>query len=139
MEIAAPISGKSKIQNFVGAWSAVFQFQVGRTEMAFKSKQKGNGYEREIANALKKIFPNARRLLENHKDDANGVDLLHTGHYRIQCKRYKAYAPISKIEEVQYSELMGEVPILITRGNSKPSLVVMPLEEFIRLLKNDCD
>lgn len=101
------------------------------------SRNKGKAFENQIAQALRPIFPNARRLLENHADDANGVDLLHTGPYRIQCKAYRQYAPLAKIEEVQCDEMMGEVPILITKGNNKRILVAMPIEEFLRLIKKN--
>lgn len=99
------------------------------------SRLKGKSFELKIANFLKPIYPNCRRLLENHADDAQGVDLLHTGPYRIQCKSYRQYAPLTKIEEVQCDEMMGEVPLLVTKGNNKRILVAMPIEEFLRLLK----
>ncbi len=100
-----------------------------------RSRTKGHSFEREMAIALRPVFPEARRLLENHSDDANGVDLMHTGEYRIQCKRLRNYAPLNKIEEVEFDELLGEIPVLITQGDRKRPLVCLPLEEFIRLLK----
>jgi hypothetical protein len=99
-------------------------------------RARGSSFEREVAEKLRGVFPNVRRLLENHKDDANGVDLLHTGLYRIQCKRMARYAPLTNIEQVTADEeLMGEVPVLITKGDQKRILVALPLEEFVRLLR----
>lgn len=100
------------------------------------ARAKGHGFERYIANTLKHIFPNARRLLENHKDDAKGVDILHTGLYRFQCKKYRKYVNPSRIKEVQCDELLGEVPVLITAGDNQRALAIIPYEELLRLLEN---
>jgi hypothetical protein len=100
-------------------------------------RAKGHGFEREIANRLKEFFPEARRLLEYHQADCSGVDIMHTGHYRIQCKRTKTYCSLSKIEEVVCDEdFLGEVPVLITKADRGRTLVSLPLEEFLRLLRD---
>lgn len=99
-----------------------------------RSRRKGHQFEREMAIALRKIFPGARRQLEYHSRDARGVDLQETGPYRIQCKKLQKYAPIERIFEVQY-DCREEVPVLITAGDSRPPMVVLPLTEFLRLLE----
>ncbi len=99
------------------------------------ARTKGLSFEREIAIALRPVFPNARRLLENHSDDANGVDILHTGDYKFQCKRLRKYCNPNRIEEVQCDEVIGEVPVLITQGDRKRILAIIPFEELLRLLK----
>ncbi len=99
------------------------------------SRTKGHSFEREIATALRVVYPEARRLLEYHPEDAEGVDLLNTGQYRIQCKRGRKWCSLSKIEEVTADETFGEVPILVTQGDRKRILVAMPFEEFLRLLQ----
>ena len=101
--------------------------------MGSKSRSKGYGYEREIAHELKEFFPEAKRHLEFQESDAKGFDLDNTGKYRIQCKRYKSYAPIAKIEEVHKES--GSVPVLMTRGDNKPTVVCMYLEDFKDLLR----
>ncbi len=103
--------------------------------MGKMSRTKGHSFERFIANELKPIFPAARRHLEYQDAEANGVDLVHTGHYRIQCKRGRQYSPLSAIKEVTADELMGEIPILITKGDGERILVALPIEEFLRLIK----
>lgn len=97
-------------------------------------RARGHAFEREIANSLKEIFPEARRLLENHKDDARGVDILHTGPYRFQCKRMGSYAKMDAIEEVQCDEMLGEVPVLVAKADKRRTLAVLPYEELLRLL-----
>lgn len=103
--------------------------------MGRKSRTKGHSFERAVAVAFREVFPEARRQLEYHEDDCRGVDLQGTGRYRVQCKRFKSYAPLTAIEEVQYDELYGEVPVLVTQGDKKRALVALPLEEFLHLLK----
>lgn len=102
--------------------------------MSKLSRTKGHSFERMIASALHVVFPLARRHLEYHERDANGVDLIETGYYRIQCKRGRKYASLSAIKEVTADEFLGEVPLLVTQGDRERILVAMPLEEFIRLI-----
>ncbi len=98
---------------------------------------KGHSFEREIANVLKEFYPDARRQLEYHSSDCAGVDIMHTGHYKIQCKRTKTYCSLKKIEEVICDEdFLGEVPVLITKADRGRTLVSLPLEEFLRLLRD---
>ncbi len=100
------------------------------------SRTKGHSFEREIAKALRKIFPKARRHLENHEEDAaNGADLIFTGKYRIQCKRGRKPSSLSAIKQVKADEMFGEVPILVTQGDRERILVAMPWEEFLRLIQ----
>ncbi len=98
-------------------------------------RAKGHGFEREIAILLRPVFPDARRHLEYHADDANGVDLINTGYFRFQCKRGRKAAPLSKIREIECCELSGDVPVLVTQGDRDRVLVALPFEEFLRLLK----
>ena len=98
------------------------------------SRQKGHAFEREIAQAFRLVFPEARRHLEYQKSEARGFDIANTGKYRIQCKRGRRYASLSAIKEVDADEVLGEVPVLVTRGDNEPALVALPLDEFMRLL-----
>ena len=101
------------------------------------ARRKGHQFERDIANALRVVFPNARRQLEYHQDDAKGVDIQGTGNYYFQCKRFKAYAPLSAITEIQCEPSFGDVPVLVTAGDNKPALACLPFEELVRLLRID--
>jgi hypothetical protein len=100
------------------------------------ARRKGHGFEREVAAQLRLVFPGARRHLEYQDAEANGIDLVNTGHYKIQCKRGRKYASLSAIKEVQCEEMLGDVPVLITQGDNEPALVVIPMIEFLRLLKS---
>ena len=98
------------------------------------SRTKGHAFEREVAILLRGVFPEARRLLEYHEEDAQGVDLLNTGIYRFQCKRLRKWASLSKIEEINCDRRLGEVPVLVTQGDRREILVALPFDEFLRLI-----
>ncbi len=100
-----------------------------------RSRTKGHSFERWCANQFRLVFPEARRQLEYHVKDANGVDLQGTAQYRIQCKRLEKYAPITAINEIKRDN--DYVPVLITRGDSSEAMAVLPLKELIRLIKAD--
>lgn len=103
--------------------------------MGKKSRTKGHSYERATARKLRDVFPNAMRHLEYQTSEANkGIDLVNTGQLRIQCKRYKGYAPITKIFEVSGGE--GEIPVLITKADRKPDMVVLSLDDFLKIIKD---
>ena len=96
-----------------------------------RNRRAGHAYEREIANKLKDIFPDVRRHLEPRGcDSVGGIDLDNTGVYGIQMKNYANYAPINKIEEVKQG-----IPVLITKGQRKKSVVCMYFDDWKRLVK----
>ena len=97
--------------------------------------KKGKSWEREIANAIGHIFPEAKRHLEYQASAAaKGIDLEGTGCFKIQAKNYQGYAPIGKIFEIK--ELCEEdIPLLITKGNRLPPMVVLPFESMIYLME----
>lgn len=99
--------------------------------MGINVRTKGHSFEREIAKLLRCIFPNARRHLEYHKEDCKGFDLDNTGKLKIQCKRGKKYAPLSKIKEPQCKE--GEMPVLITKGDHEKPIIAFYLEDWLKL------
>lgn len=107
--------------------------------MSRLSRTKGHSFERLIAKTLRVVFPGARRQLEYHSKDANGIDLMDTGFYKFQCKRMRKWASLQAIEEIKCDELLGEVPVLVTQGDHKRILACMPFEEFLRLLTIEKD
>jgi hypothetical protein len=95
-------------------------------------RAKGHAYERQIAIAFRHLFPKALRQLEYQ--EGLGVDLQGTGNLRIQCKRGRQYAPLNRIEEIP--EEPGTIPLLVTQGDRKETLVALRLSDFLELLKN---
>lgn len=98
------------------------------------ARRKGHQFEREVAIALRPLFPNARRHLEYQDAEANGVDLVNTPPWAIQCKKHKDYSPISAIREIQCARELGEIPLLVTAGDNLEAMCVMPFDDFLRLL-----
>ena len=91
-------------------------------------------FERWVANEIKDTFSSAKRQLESQ--EGFGYDIANTGKYRIQCKCYKSYAPISKIEEVPRDD--GIVPVLVTKGYRLEPMAVIPFSDFKEMLA-DCE
>lgn len=105
--------------------------------MSKSQRVKGHGFERLIAQKFRTYFPNARRHLEYHKDDAaKGIDLINVGAFKIQCKRGKRYAPINKINEVKIDCIEGGIPLLITKADNAEAMVAMPLNFFLTMLRD---
>lgn len=99
------------------------------------ARRKGLQFERDVANAIKHIFPEARRHLEFQDDKVYGIDLVNTGEWKIQCKRFQKYVSIATISEVKIREDETATPVLVTAGNNLPAMAVLPLADFIRLIE----
>ena len=63
--------------------------------------KKGKQFERDIANAIGHIFPEAERMLEYQASSVIGVDIQGTDKIKIQCKNHANYCSIGKIREVR--------------------------------------
>jgi len=101
------------------------------------SKQKGNQFERHMAAILReKLWPECytSRFMGSAWDDYNGIDLTGTPGFNIQLKALER-AP-------SYHEILNKMPqgqnknIIIHKKNNKGCLVVIGLDDFIRILKN---
>ncbi len=95
-------------------------------------RAKGTAFERTVAIAFRELFPKALRQLEFQQ--GLGVDLQGTGNLQIQCKRGRSYAPLTRIEEVP--EVVGTIPLLVTQGDRKETLVALRLTDFLAILKD---
>lgn len=99
-----------------------------------RSRTKGHSFEREIAKAFRETFPDSRRHLENHKEDAKyGTDVVGIEPFRVQCKKLKKYAPITCIEEVSADRCLGEIPVLVTAGDKQETMAILPFEDFLNM------
>ena len=105
--------------------------------MSNSQRIKGRRFEQEIVNDLKCAgLPDARRNLGESGGQMLGVDVI-AGVLRIQAKRYKAYAPISKLEEVPRE--LETVPALVTKGDRKETVIALYWHDFLALVVNDND
>ena len=99
--------------------------------MCNSERRKGLDFERQIARDLNTAGIPATRNCGEPDGQDNGVD-TYAGVLHIQAKRYKAYAPISKLEEVPREP--GTVPALVTRGDHKEAVICLYWSDFLELL-----
>lgn len=98
------------------------------------ARQKGLQFERDVANAIGHIYPEAKRHLEYQADSAQeGRDISNTGVYAIQCKNLQNYVPIKTIREVKKTK--DNRPVLVTKGNKMEAVVVMYFKDWIKMLE----
>lgn len=109
--------------------------------MTSKSKIKGNAYERELVKYFLENEIQARRTWGSCGKSAgldHEVDLI------IQEDKVAQVKIRAKLPQFVYSEApktdslikwLTNVDCCIFRGNNKPSLVVMTLDSYIKLLK----
>lgn len=100
------------------------------------ARTKGHSFERELAIMLRPIFPNARRQLEYHEGDCNGVDLMNTGFFKFQSKKCKSYVSVNTIDEIQCDRLIGDIPVLVTAADHKPAMAVLHWDDLLALIRS---
>lgn len=101
--------------------------------MSINSRTKGHGYERECVKEFRKVFGDCERTQEGDSLDRAGVDLKGTGRLRVQCKRGRKYAPITKIKEITVS---NGIHCLVTKGDRERSTITLYLEDFLELISD---
>lgn len=110
----------------------------GKTKKKGKTingRAKGHSFERWVAQEFRKVFPGAKRHLEYQADEAQGIDLDCTGDYRVQCKRGRKYAPLTKLNEIQLCPIEGGIPVLVTQGDHTLPMAALPLKDFLTMLR----
>ncbi len=102
-----------------------------------RNRQRGQEGEREIANILTDTLGyKVNRLLGQERD--KGADIL-TKPYRWEIKRRKRIGLIYDwLEEAQNSlQDASERPVIAFRADGKGWLVAMPIEEAIKLMREE--
>lgn len=108
------------------------------------SKNKGSGYEREVAAWLNENVPGlrARRaLLSGGGRNDGGADLDGTPHVHMELKRTETFAPKAAMRQAEESISRAPekmMPVVINRTNgmsTEDSLVVMRLKDWIKLYR----
>lgn len=101
------------------------------------SRTKGHDFERHMAERLRVIWPECytTRFKGSPWLDHLGIDLVNTPGYNVQLKAVERLSP-------GYHEVLNSMPqdkninIIIHKRNRKGSVVVMDLEDFIKLLQS---
>lgn len=98
------------------------------------SRTKGHNFERAMAEVLREVWPDCytTRFKGTLWQDHCGIDLVGTQGYNVQLKameRTPAYHDI-----LDYMPKGENVNIVIHKRNRKGSVVVMKLEDFMRVM-----
>lgn len=104
--------------------------------MTHRNKVRGNNLEREVVNAAKEVGLSSKRAYASDGRSlgkSEVVDVM-VEDYCVQAKRRK------RIAEWLYPENHGnDVDVVVTRMDRKQALVVIPLNEWLRLIKIERD
>lgn len=105
--------------------------------MTTNSRAKGARGERELANALTALgFPSRRTQQFCGKGD-DSADIVAVGleAYHIECKRTERFKLYEALEQAQRDKKNSRVPTVMHRQNGRPWVVVLGLEDFLKLVK----
>lgn len=97
------------------------------------SKRKGSAGERELCSILKKAgFMEAHRNDQRYVGGLENPDIALDG-YHVECKRAERFNAYEAMIQAERDANGKSIPIVAHRRNRKPWLVVMKLEDFMRL------
>lgn len=102
------------------------------------SKAKGNAGERELC----AILANTGAAVRNDQRYIGGRDnpdiSLETGgkRFHVECKRAERFNAYAAMEQAVNDANGHAVPVVMHRRNRKPWLVVLKLDDFLRLLED---
>lgn len=112
--------------------------------MSSPSKRKGDRGEREVAELLKRVFPDARRRVngEERQDDLPGRDIQGVFPLCVQVNLSAEPRIAPKLKEALHAAEQDETPVAFTRKASKdtikapePWIASMLAEDFIDLVR----
>ena len=97
------------------------------------SRKKGNTFELDCVKILRTIFNGIKtsRLVSKETDD-RGIDLVHTGDWAFQCKRYAVKYP--NLEKSLDMDTEATYKAVIHKRDHKEILVTMNMNDFLKIL-----
>ncbi|NLO85348.1 MAG: hypothetical protein GX096_07965 [Clostridiales bacterium] len=100
------------------------------------SKRKGSAGERELCSILKEAgFMEAHRNDQRYVGGMENPDIALNG-YHVECKRAERFNAYEAISQAERDANGLNVPIVAHRRNRKPWLIVMKLDDFMKLERN---
>ncbi len=109
------------------------------------SRLKGHNWEREVANILKPIFPDAKRGFQTRGGTSEEPDVEGTPFY-IECKRMKRCNPIAALRQAEvalYKEtdegtirVDDRAPLAVCKSDRQKATVTMYLDDFLPLIRS---
>lgn len=107
---------------------------MDRQKIGKRSRNKGKAGERELAGRLRDYGYDCRRGQQycGVKGDADviGVPGLH-----IECKRTERLSLYDAMDQARHEARENEVPVVMHRRNNCNWLVILELEQFMKLYK----
>jgi hypothetical protein len=100
--------------------------------MSASQRTKGHTFERQIANELKEIFPNARRGLQ-YRDGGECPDVEGTP-FHIECKRGKKPNPRAALAQAIGDADESRVPVAVIRDDRAEAFIVMRWDDFKNMI-----
>lgn len=97
------------------------------------SRNKGAGYEREIANKFSEYLgADVKRNLDQSRDGGADISLPP---YLIECKRRARIIVYEWIEQAtKAAKPVNMVPVVVCRADRQDDLVIMRLSDFLPLM-----
>lgn len=119
----------------------IFEGFSARSDRGRKSREQGVVFERKVANALKPLFPNARRMSGQSRAGNEVPDVGGTP-YWIECSDGATRAIHEKLAQglvaagsSPSAEYVGRPVVVVSHhGRRQETMATMRLEDFIRLL-----
>ena len=98
-----------------------------------QARDKGIEFERQLVKRFRQAgFVQAKRHMESQEAEAKGYDFDNLGPLLVQAKRWKEYAPISTLFDL--NKAPGGVPVLITKPDEGQAVACMLLSDFLRIV-----
>lgn len=102
------------------------------------SRAKGAVGERELAAFLTSHgFPARRGQQFAGGPDSPDVVCERLDRFHIECKRVEAGNPYNWLAQAERDKGDGQIPLVCHRRNGKGWLAVLPLEDFLNLVRKD--
>jgi len=104
--------------------------------MSKLSRQRGAGYEREIAAEIFEVTGHkVRRNLNQYQVKDEGDLIL--GQYLIECKRRRRIAVYEWMEQAERSCKLDQTPVVVMRADGEKSLAVMRWPDLLKLINGE--
>jgi hypothetical protein len=103
--------------------------------MPIKSaKNKGSGYEREVAKFFKENFECDAFRSQQYCGKNGDADVSINIPIHIECKRVESFSLYPALSQAKTDAPADKVPVVIHRKNNKPSVLIVELENLKKLV-----